>query len=237
MTLRDGENGRNADMTDIIAALGSWPFVANVWCLTAVTAASLLAFIGHSPVGGRFLRGRDTESDPSRFERFSSRRDGRLLAIAWVALVALTIGGDGVIWTDSWEPVRVFFAVLQPLAGIALVPMTAALYLFKRSVPQIARDASDEREREIQGRVYRRVHALLLGSLVVSAALLLFNPAIADLMRIRTAAAAPLDVVIPTFLVLYMLPSVAYAWMFPHREEETPSGPSPVALGLGGQAG
>jgi hypothetical protein len=224
-------------MTDIVAALGSWPFVANTWFLTAVAAASLLAFLRHSPVARRFLRPRDPGSDPSRFERFWSRRDGRLLAAAWVALVALTIGDLGLVWSDQWEPVRVFFTLLQPVAGVVLVPMTAALYLYKRSVPQVARDESDEREREIQGSVYRRVHALLLGSLVVAAGLLVFNPAIGDMVSMRAAAAGPLDVVIPTFLVLYMLPSVAYAWMLPHRDDEAPDGGHSVALAVGGQAG
>jgi hypothetical protein len=224
-------------MTDIVAALGSWPFVANIWCLTAVAAASLLAFLRHSPVARRYLRARDPRSDPSRFERFWSRRDGRLLAAAWVALVALTIGDLGLVWSDQWEPVRVFFTILQPVAGLLLVPMTAALYLYKRSVPQVARDESDEREREIQGSVYRRVHALLLGSLVVAAGLLVYNPAIGDMIARRAAAAEPLDVLIPTFLVLYMLPSVAYAWMLPRHEDESPDGGRPVALAVGGQAG
>jgi hypothetical protein len=131
----------------------------------------------------------------------------------------------------------VFFTILQPVAGVLLVPMTAGLYLYKRSVPQVARDESDEREREIQGTVYRRVHVLLLGSLVVAAGLLVFNPAIGSMVAMRAAAAEPLDVLIPTFLVMYMLPSVAYAWMLPHREEETPDAGHPVALAVGGQAG
>jgi hypothetical protein len=224
-------------MTDVLEAIGSWPFLANIWLLTAVAAAALLAFLRQSPVARRFLRARDAGSDPSGFERFWSRRDGRALALGWIVLVALTIGADGLVWNDSWEPVRVFFAILQPVAGILLVPMTAALYLFKRSVPQIARDESDEREREIQGSVYRRVHALLLASLVVAAGLLVYNPAIGDMIARRAAAAEPLDVLIPTFLVLYMLPSVAYAWMLPRHEDESPDGGHQVAMAVGGQAG
>jgi hypothetical protein len=115
--------------------------------------------------------------------------------------------------------------------------MTAALYLYKRSVPQVARDESDEREREIQGSVYRRVHALLLGSLVVAAGLLVFNPAIGSMIAMRAAAADALDVVIPTFLVLYMLPSVAYAWMLPHPEDEMSDGGLPTVVAVGGHAG
>jgi hypothetical protein len=226
-------------MTDPLAAFGSWPHVANIWFLTAVAVAGLLAFLRHSPLARRFLPARDAASAPGRFERFWSRRDGRVLAVAWIVLVALTIGDGGLVWTDSWEPVEVFFAILQPLAGVLLVPMTAALYLYKRSVPQVARDESDEREREIQGRVYRRVHALLVGSLVITAGLLVFNPAISHMIAntLSSRGVGPLDVIIPAFLVLYMLPSVAYAWMLPHREDETPDGGLPVALAAGGEAG
>ena len=224
-------------MTDIVAAFGSWPFVANIWFLTAVAAAALVAFVRQSPVARRFLRPRDAESAATKFERFWSRRDGRVLAVGWIVLVALTIGDLGLVWSQQWEPVRVFFTILQPVAGVLLVPMTAALYLYKRSVPQVARDESDEREREIQGTVYRRVHALILGSLVVAAGLLIFNPAIGSMIAMRAAAADALDVVIPTFLVLYMLPSVAYAWMLPHPEDETSDGGLPTVVVAGGHAG
>jgi hypothetical protein len=225
-------------MTDALAAFKILAHVANIWFLTAVALAGLLAFLRQSRVARRFLPARDTSSAPSRFERFWSRRDGRVLAVAWIALVALTIGDGGLVWTDSWEPVRLFFAVLQPVAGVLLVPMTAALYLYKRSVPQVARDESDEREREIQGAVYRRVHALLVGSLVLVASLLVFNPLIGGMIanRLSYRGVEPLDVIIPAFLVLYMLPSLAYAWMLPHREAETPDEGLGVAL-AGGEAG
>jgi hypothetical protein len=222
-------------MGDILDAIGPWPFVANIWFLTAVAAAALLAFLRQSPLARRFLRERDPGSAPGRFEQFWSRRDGRLLAVTWIVLVALTIGGDGLIWSDQWQPVRVFFVLLQPLAGLLLIPMTAALYVYKRSVPQVARDESDERERDIQGGVYRRVHAILLGTLVAAAGLLVFNPSLGSMVLIR--AADPLDVIIPTFLVLYMLPSVAYAWMLPHPEDEPVDAGLPAALPTGGRAG
>jgi hypothetical protein len=221
-------------MADVLATFGSWPFEANIWLLTAVAAAALFAFLRHSPLARPFLRARDAASAPSRFERFWSRRDGRLLAIAWIVLVALTIGDGGLVWTESWEPVMVAFAILQPVAGVLLVPMTAALYLYKGSVPQVARVESDEREREIQGGVYRRVHALLLGAVLFAAGLLVFNPAIGGMVAARARGVEPLDVLIPGFLVLYMLPSVAYAWMLPHREVETRSGEpagAPLATG------
>ena len=223
-------------MTNPLTAFGGWPYVANIWFLTAVAAAGLFAFIRHSPVARRFLPARDPASAPSRFERFWSQRDGRALAVAWIVLVALTVGDGGLVWSETWQPVRVFFTVLQPVAGFLLVPMTAALYLYKRSVPQVARDESDEREREIQGSVYRRVHALLIGSLLIAAGLLVFNPAIGGMIAVRLNAVEPLDVAVPAFLVLYMLPSVAYAWMLPRREDEVPGG-GPVALAPSGGAG
>ena len=102
-----------------------------------------------------------------------------------------------------------------------------------------SRTNSDEREREIQGGVYRRVHALLVGSLVVAAGLLVFNPAIGGMIAhtLSYRGVEPLNVVIPAFLVLYMLPSVAYAWMLPHREDDTPDVGLRVALETGGEAG
>jgi hypothetical protein len=224
-------------MVDELAAFGSWPFVANIWLVTAVAAAGLLAFFRHSAVARRFLPERDPRSAPSRFERFWSRRDGRALAVAWIVLLAVTIGDGGLVWSQEWEPVRVLFTILQPVAGVVLVPMTAALYLYKRSVPQVARDESDEREREIQGAVYRRVHALLVGSLVVAAGLLVFNPEIGGMIGVRLSAVEPLDVIIPAFLVLYMLPSVAYAWMLPRREDESPDPGHRGQLLTSGEAG
>lgn len=223
-------------MADALAAIG-WPFDANIWLLTAVAAAGLFAFLRHSPVARRFLRPHDAASTPTSFERFWSRRDGRVLASAWIALVALTIGDGGLIWSQSWEPVMVFFRIMEPVAGILLVPMTAALYLYKRSVPQIARDESDEREREIQGAVYRRVHTLLVCSLLVAAALLVFNPAIGDIIAVRLPLATALDLIIPVFLVLYMLPSVVYAWLLPHREDEARGGGLASRLTASGEAG
>ena len=138
-------------MTDVLEAIGPLPFVANIWLLTAVAAAALIAFLRQSSLARRFLKPRDAASDPSGFERFWSRRDGRALAAGWVVLVALTVGADGLIWNDSWEPVRVFFAILQPVAGILLVPMTAALYLFKRTTLEIHLLHHETSRRELAG--------------------------------------------------------------------------------------
>lgn len=211
-------------MTDPQAVFTPWLYEANTWFLTAVALASFLAFLRHQPLVRRFLPGRDATAGPGRFERFWSRRDGRVIAIVWISLVVLTIGDGGLIWSDQWKPVKDAFAVLQPVAGILLVPMTAALYLYKRAVPQVARDESDERERDVQGAVYRRAHAILVGTLAVLAALLVFNPAIGQgiALSLESRDVVAIDVVLPTFLVLFMLPSVAYAWMQPHREDEPP---------------
>lgn len=225
-------------MTDPLAMLTPWLYTANVWFLTAVAVAGLIAFVRHSSLARRFLPRRDATSAPGRFERFWSRRDGRAIALAWVALVALTIGDGGLVWSDQWKPVKDFFAELQPVAGLLLVPMTAALYLYKRAVPQIARDESDERERDIQGAVYRRAHVILIGSLAVAAGLLAFNPAIGSMIsnRLESRSVEALDLVLPAFLVLFMLPSVAYAWMLPHRENETPDEERPTGRLAGAEA-
>lgn len=226
-------------MSEVLAVFGTGPFEAKIWILTAVAGAGLLAFVRHSRPARRFLPARDPAAAPGAFEEFWSRRDGRVIAIAWVVLVALTIGDGGLVWNESWQPVMIAFAILQPVAGVLLVPMTAALYLYKRSVPQVARDESDERERDVQGAVYRRVHALLVGTLVVAAGLSVFNPALATMIAtvMSSRAVEPLDVLIPAFLILYMLPSVAYAWMQPHHEDETPERGLPVAFAAGGEAG
>ena len=223
-------------MTDPLAMLSPWLYTANVWLLTAVAVAGLIAFVRQSPLARWFLPRRDATSAPGRFERFWSRRDGRAIALGWVALFVLTIGDGGLVWSEQWEPVKVHFAVLQPIAGLLLVPMTAALYLYKRAVPQIARDESDEREREIQGAVYRRAHAIVLASLAVLAGLLMFNPAIGDMVATRLASAAAIDVVLPAFLVLFMLPSLTYAWMLPLREDDTTDAQRPIAQAVGAEA-
>jgi len=84
--------------------------------------------------------------------------------------------------------------------------------------------------------VYGRVHALLLGAMLIAAGLLVFNPEIAGMVGVRLRAVEPLDVIVPAFLVLYMLPSVAYAWMLPHREDETVGGGSRGAALATGEA-
>ena len=211
-------------MIDPLATLAPWASTINVWFLTAVAVAGLIAFLRWSPPIRRFLPRHDTGAQPGAFERFWSRFNGRALAVAWVILFALAVGDGGLLWSDSWKPVKDLFAILQPIAGLLLVPTTAGLYVYKRAVPQVARDESDEREREIQGAVYRRAHAIVIGVLAVFAALLVFNPHISDYVT-RTAASRDvrlLDVVLPVFLLLFMLPSVAYAWMEPHREVEGP---------------
>ena len=129
-------------MTDPLAMLSPWLYTANVWLLTAVAVAGLIAFVRQSPLARRFLPRRDAPSAPGRFERFWSRRDGRAIALGWVALFALTVGDGGLV----------------------------------RSV------------------------------------------------------------VLPAFLVLFMLPSLAYAWMLPHREDETPDGERPTGRLVGAEA-
>ncbi|HEX7492468.1 MAG TPA: hypothetical protein VF337_12275 [Candidatus Limnocylindrales bacterium] len=226
-------------MNDAFSGFGSWPFVLNIWFLTAAAVAALLVFLRHSPVVRRFLPARDAAAAQGRFEQFWSRRDGRALAVIWIVLVALTIGDGGLVFSEQWAPVREFFAILQPVAGVLLVPMTAALYLYKRSVPHVASEEADEREREIQGGVYRRVHSILLGSLLLAAGLLVFNPAIGSMVagRLSARGVEPLDVAVPAFLLLFMLPSVVYAWYLPHREDDAQDGRLSGPVAASGEAG
>ena len=203
----------------------------EVWFLTAICVVGLVAFIRNSALVRRFLPRRDAAAEPGRFERFWSRCDGRLLAVGWLALFALAIGDAGMIRSGQWQPVFDAFLVLQQLAAAALVPVTAGLYVYKRAIPQIARDEADERERSIQGDVYRRAHTIAIGGLAIGCALLVFNPAIGSgLVRHAESRGVELiDVLLPTFLLLFMLPSVAYAWMHPHRDDGTPDDGAPEA--------
>ncbi len=199
----------------------------EIWFLTVLGVAALAAFVRNSGLVRRIIPGRGTASEPGRFERFWSRADGRLLAVAWLALFALAVGDAGMIWSGEWQPVQDAFLLAQPIAGALLVPLTVGVYLYKRAIPQVARDEADERERSIQGDVYRRAHALLIASVAIGVALLEFNPAIGiGLVRHAEFRSVNLiDVLLPAFLLLYMLPSVAHAWMYPHREDRPPSLP------------
>jgi hypothetical protein len=199
----------------------------QIWFLTALAVAGMIAFARNTSLVRRFLPGRDTASEPGSFERFWSRRSGRLLAVAWLAFFALAIGDAGMLWSDQWQPVTDAFLLAQPIAAALLVPLTAGLYLYKRAIPQIARDEADERERSIQGEVYRRAHAIAVGGLAIGVGLLVFNPAIGTglVAHAQGRNVALIDVLLPAFLLLFMLPSIAYAWMYPHCEDGAPDEP------------
>jgi hypothetical protein len=196
----------------------------EVWFLTAICVVGLAAFLRNSALIRRFLPARDPAAEPGRFEWFWSRVDGRLLALGWLVLFALAIGDAGMIWSETWKPVFDAFLVLQQVAAAALVPVTAGLYVYKRAIPQIARDEADERERAIQGGVYRRAHGIAIGGLAIGVGLLIFNPSIGIgvVRHAESRGVELIDVLLPTFLLLFMLPSVAYAWMNPHRDDTTP---------------
>ena len=199
----------------------------EIWFLTVLGVAALAAFVRNSGLVRRIIPGPGTASEPGRFERFWSRADGRLLAVAWLALFALAVGDFGLVWSDTWHPVKHFFDLAQPIAGALLVPLTVGVYLYKRAIPQVARDEADERERSIQGDVYRRVHTLVIAGLAIGIALLEFNPAIGTMLvgHAEFLQVSLIDVLLPAFLLLFMLPSVAYAWMYPHREDAPPGEP------------
>ena len=57
------------------------------------------------------------------------------------------------------------------------------------------------------------------------------------MVAVRVHGVEPLDVIVPAFLVLYMLPSVAYAWMLPHREDEASDRGLRGHVAAGGEAG
>ena len=193
----------------------------EIWFLTVLGLAALAAFVRNSGLVRRIIPGRGAAFEPGRFERFWSRADGRLLAVAWLALLALAVGDFGLVWSETWHPVKQFFDLAQPVAAALLVPLTAGVYLYKRVIPQVARDEADERERSIQGDVYRRAHTLVIASLAIGVGLLEFNPAIGMELAgaFRSRHVNLIDVLLPAFLLLFMLPSVAYAWMCPHRED------------------
>jgi hypothetical protein len=199
----------------------------QIWFLTALAVAGMVAFARNSSLVRRFVPGRDTASEPGPFERFWSRRNGRLLAVTWLVLFALAIGDAGMLWSGQWQPVADAFLLAQPIAAALLVPLTAGLYLYKRAIPQIAGDEADERERSVQGDVYRRAHAIAMGGLAIGVGLLVFNPAIGTglVAHAGSRSVELIDVLLPAFLLLFMLPSIAYAWMYPHREDGTPDEP------------
>lgn len=198
----------------------------EIWFLTVLGVAALAAFARNSAVVRRLFP-RNPGTEPGAFERFWSRIDGRLLAAGWVALFVLAVGDLGLIWSDTWRPVEEFFAAVQPVAAALLIPVTPGLYLYKRAVPQVARDEADERERSVQGDVYRRTHTLVIAAIAIAVALLEFNPSIGTALigTFRGRHTNLIDVLLPAFLLLFMLPSVAYAWMYPHRDDAAAGGP------------
>ncbi len=198
----------------------------EIWFLTALGVCALIAFLRNSPLLRRLRLGRRAMSVPGPFERFWSRRDGRLLAVVWLVLFALAVGDGGMIWSGEWQPVMDAFLLAQPIAAALLVVVTAGLYVYKRAIAQIAGDEADERERAIQGEVYRRAHRIVIGGLVIAVGLLAFNPAIGEglLRHGEFRNVQPIDVLLRAVLLLFMLPSVVYAWLYPRREDEGTDG-------------
>jgi hypothetical protein len=199
----------------------------EVWFLTVLGVAALAAFLSNGALARRLLP-RNAGGEPGAFERFWSRVDGRLLAVGWLALFALAVGDFGLVWSDTWRPVEDLFGQAQPVAAALLIPITLGVYLYKRAVPQVARDEADERERSVQGDVYRRTHTLVIAGIAITLALLEFNPAIGTALAgtFRSRHTNLIDVLLPAFLLLFMLPSVAYAWMYPRREDGSPGEPT-----------
>ena len=198
----------------------------EIWFLTALGVCALIAFMRTNTLLGRLTFGRTVMSVPGRFERFWSRCDGRVLAVAWLVLFALAVGDGGMIWSGQWQPVAEVFLLAQPVGAALLIVITAGIYVYKRAIAQIPGYEADERERAIQGEVYRRAHRIVIGGLVLAVGLLAFNPAIGIgfVRHAESRNVQAIDVLLPASLFLFMLPSVAYAWMYPHREGEDPGG-------------
>jgi hypothetical protein len=202
----------------------------DLWVFGVLFAFGLTAMASHSGlIGGAEPRLRGSEA--GRFERFWSRRDGRLLAVVWPALfavawlapLALSIGVDlrDVQRLQELYPHRfVALIAVQSAAALLLVPLTAGLYLYRRAIQHIARDEADERERVIQGDVYRRTHAIIIVSLAMVGILLALIPDAGRAVLLLTDSYGTrwIGLLLPTWALLFMLPSVADAWMFPHRD-------------------
>jgi hypothetical protein len=204
----------------------------EIWAFAVLFAAGLTAIVRHSNFVAR-TRPRLRGFEPGRFERFWSRRDGRLLAIAWLALFVaawlapFAIGfGDAdsrsAQFANELHPIRYpLLLAVQSVAAVLLVPLTAGLYLYKRAIPQIALDEADERERLVQGDVYRRTHTIIIVGLAIGGMLLVLDPDAGAYLRAETYSQGLgwVDLLLPIWVPLFMLPSIAYAWMYPRRDE------------------
>ncbi len=212
----------------------------EIWAFAVLFAAGAAALVRRTGLADRaglpFRRG-----EPGRLERFWSRRNGRVLAVAWSALFAaawlapFAAGLGDNDFLARVHPIR--FAVLlgvQAVAAVLLVPMTAGLYLYKRAVPQIARDEADERERLVQGDVYWRTHMVIIVGLAVGGAMLVLFPGVGHYVVSAAGGFGGVlqaDRLLPAWVLLFMLPSVIYAWTFPRRDDVVDAHSSRSRLG------
>lgn len=213
----------------------------EIWTFAVLFAAGLTAVVRHSNLVAR-ARPRPRGFEPGRFERFWSRRDGRLLSSAWLALFAAAwlapfavgVGDAYVRGSAQLHPIR--YALLlgvQSLAALLLVPLTAGVYLYKRALPQIALDEADERERSVQGDVYRRTHTIIIIGLAIVGTPVVLDPDAGNYLRAEALSHGFgwVDVLLPIWVLLFMLPSVAYAWMDPGRDDGRDGQPRQSCLG------
>jgi uncharacterized membrane protein len=206
--------------------------VLEFWIFAVLFAAGVAALVRSSGLGslGRWLK----VAEASRFERFWSRFDGRLVAGVWLAMfiaawLAPFAAGINLWGSPGDHPIRgAILLGIQSIAAVLLVPLTAGLYLYRRAIPQIARDEADERERLVQGSVYRRTHLLMMVGLAVVGTVLATVPdAGRDLLwTLYYQNLSWIDVLLPAWVLLFMLPSVIYAWMEPRRDDD----PDPPAV-------
>lgn len=201
--------------------------MVEFWAFAVLFTAGLAALARHSGLAYRIdvgLRRRRRD----RFERLWSRWDGRLLALVWLGVFSTAwlapFAVDITLWGSVGEhPTRdAVLLGVQAIASVLLVPLTAGLYVFGHAIPQIGSNEADERERLVQGRVYRRTHLLIMAGSAILGTLLAAAP---DAVRYLLIVAHTHDVgwvavLLPVWVLLFMLPSLVYAWMDPRRDDD-----------------
>lgn len=197
------------------------------WAFAVLFAAGLAALARHSGIGA-YVAARLPRRQPSRFEGLWSRLDGRVLALAWIAIFAAAWLAPFAVGISLWgsvgeHPIRdAVLLGVQSVASLLLVPLTAGLYVYKRAIPQIARDEADEREQLVQGGIYRRTHLLIMaGSAVVGTLVAVMPDGVRYMWNVAYFHGVGLvDLLLPAWVLVFMLPSVIYSWMYPSRDDD-----------------
>jgi len=139
----------------------------------------------------------------------------------WLALLALPSGLRG--WCGATRGIgQAFLRLAQPVAAALLVPSPGPV-LYKRAIPQVARDEADGARVHPGRRLPARPHPRDRRPRHRRRAARVQPRHRTELVHaFRSRNTNLIDVLLPAFLLLFMLPSVAYAWMYPRREDGTP---------------